>query len=157
MTASPGGEDTQRHAQDEEVAGAKLHARLQQRFLDGGNSGGAAQQSVEGGNLAELLVAQQGEFFVGIAFGGFLNGGEAVFDKAGAGVALIDERSSGKGRERKKKTRRAISAGIRLSIRKAPQGDKEASHTRCRSYFNKSSHRAARPDPSLRNFGSRFK
>jgi len=46
-----------------------------------------------------LLIAQQGEFFVGIAFGGFLNGGEPVFDKAGAGVALIDKRSSGKGRE----------------------------------------------------------
>ena len=60
-------------------------------FLHGGNPGGAAQQSVERGNLAELLVAQQGKFFVGFALRRFLHRGEAVFDEAGAGIALVDQ------------------------------------------------------------------
>ena len=40
-------------------------------ILHGGNAGGTAQQSVEGGDLAELFVAEQGEFFVGLALGAF--------------------------------------------------------------------------------------
>ena len=99
-----------------------------------------------------MLIAQQGEFFVGIAFGGFLNGGEPVFDKAGAGVALIDERSSGKGRESdeeedEKSDQRWHKA---VGIRKAPQGDKEASQTRDYCVAKNATHRAARPDPSPR-------
>src|SRR5208282_504832 len=72
------------HAQHQEVTGAELHARLRQSFLDGGNPGGAAQQSIECGNLAELFVAEKGELLVGLALGSFVYGGEAVLDEAGS-------------------------------------------------------------------------
>jgi hypothetical protein len=70
-----------------------------QSFLDGGNARGAAQESVECGNLAELFVAEKGEFFVRVRARAFLDGGEAVFDEAGAGIALVDEGARGKGGE----------------------------------------------------------
>jgi hypothetical protein len=44
-----------------------------------------------------LFVAQQGEFFVGLALGSFLRAGQAVFDEAGAGVALVDEGANEEG------------------------------------------------------------
>ena len=70
-----------------------------QRILHGGDAGGAAQQSVEGGNLAELFVAEQGEFFFGLTLGSFLDVGEAFFDKAGAGVALVEQGEGGESHE----------------------------------------------------------
>ena len=86
-------------AERKKVARAKFHARLQQRILHGRNAGGAAQQGIEGGDLAELLVAQQGKFFVGLAFRRLLHGGQTIFDEAGPGAALIEQRRTREGRE----------------------------------------------------------
>jgi hypothetical protein len=70
---------------------------LQESFLNGGNAGGAAEQCVERGKFAELLVAEESEFFVGVALRSFLYGGETVFDEASLGVALVDERAGDEG------------------------------------------------------------
>ena len=83
--------------EQQEIAGTKFHASLQQSILHSGDAGGAAEQNVECGNLAELFVAQESEFFFGIALGSFLNGGQALADEACAGTALIDERANGEG------------------------------------------------------------
>ena len=93
------GDSAADQAEHEKVAGAKLHARLQQSFLNGRNAGGAAQQAIEGGDLAELLVAQQRQFLVRLAFGCFLHGRQTISNEAGLGAALIDQRQTRKGRE----------------------------------------------------------
>ncbi len=102
------------HAQRQEVAGAKFHARLQQCILHGRDPGGAAQQSVEGGNLAELFVAHQGEFFVRFALRRLLHGGETIFDEAGLALRSSNSDTTAKvARATTTNTRSAInSAGM---------------------------------------------
>src|ERR1700722_15978236 len=94
------GDNAREHAQQEEVAGAELHARLQQGVLDGGDALGASEEGVERGNFTKLFVAEKSEFFVRFALRGFLHGGEAVFDKASASIALVDQRARDKDDER---------------------------------------------------------
>ena len=89
-----------RRAHRKKIAGAKLHARLQQRILHGRNPRGTAQESIEGGDLAELLVAQQGEFFVRIALRRLLHRGQTISDQAGLSAPFIEQRNDGEGRER---------------------------------------------------------
>src|SRR5271165_190553 len=93
------GERSAEHAQHEEVTGAKLHAGLGESLLDGGNPGGAAQQSIECGNLAELFVAEESELLVGFALGNFVYGGEAVLDEAGSGIAFVEQGADDEGRD----------------------------------------------------------
>src|SRR5208282_2597170 len=94
------GEAHGRHgAQHEEVSGANVQASLSQHFLQHRNSLRAAQKGVESGDAAEHFVAKQSDFGGGL-LGWFLNGGEAIAENAGLGLALIEQRHAGKDRQR---------------------------------------------------------
>ncbi len=148
------GANAAEHAEQEKISGAEFHARLQEGILHGGDAGGAAEQSVECGDLAELFIAEQGEFFVGFALRSLLDGSEAVFDKAGAGVALVEQGEGGEGHEgdddedencdQERHERLGIFEGLQS------ESDKDASQTREHCVAKSATHRAARPDPSLR-------
>jgi hypothetical protein len=78
-------------AKHEEVSGANVDMALGEYFLEGGDTLGAAQESVEGRDAAEHFVTQESEVRRGFG-AGLLHGGEAVTEYAGLGLALIEER-----------------------------------------------------------------
>src|SRR5208337_2498362 len=68
--------------------------------LDGGYAFGAPQQCVESGNVAELLIAHDGELFFGAGLRGLTFLGQSFPDQAGPGAALVEKQEQGEGCQR---------------------------------------------------------
>src|ERR1700722_6897169 len=95
-----GGGEASESRKAQEVAGTHGDAALHQHFLEVGNAGRAPEQIVESGNLAELLIAQEGEFFFRGTLVGLALIGEALLDETSLSAPLIKQRHRGEHRER---------------------------------------------------------
>ena len=94
------GDNSSQGGYSEKISGAQRHSSLRQHLLDIGDPCRPAQQLIDRRNLAELLVAQKREFFFSGEFGCFALVGQALFDKTGARVALVEDGADGKRRQR---------------------------------------------------------